>query len=143
MLALTALALIPYLPNLLAAPASPTLSSPDDDFFAQDDLFDVTTKTSAVATATKSARKAMATHAPANAYTVIVKTGDRFGSGTNANVFLQFGDASGSHVNTFLSHHGHLNRKSVDAFTVKTTEKLDDICSIVIGHDNHGLFSDW
>jgi hypothetical protein len=76
-------------------------------------------------------------------YTVIIKTGDKFGSGTDAHVFVQLGDAQGNSVNSFLSSHGHFSRKKVDAFKITSSKFLDEVCSLVIGHDNSHFYAPW
>jgi hypothetical protein len=76
-------------------------------------------------------------------YTVIIKTGDRFGSGTNSHVFVQFGDGQGNAVNSFLSSRGHFTRKKVDAFKIKSGVYLDEVCQMVVGHDNSHLYAPW
>ena len=76
-------------------------------------------------------------------YTVIIKTGDRFGSGTNSHVFVQFGDGQGNAVNSFFSSRGHFSRRKVDSFKVKSSVHLDEICQLVVGHDNSHLYAPW
>lgn len=76
-------------------------------------------------------------------YTVIIKTGDKFGSGTGAHVFVQLGDAQGNTVNSFLSSRGHFSRKKVDAFKITSSKFLDEVCSLVIGHDNSHFYAPW
>ena len=76
-------------------------------------------------------------------HTVIIKTGDRFGSGTNSHVFVQFGDGQGNAVNSFLSSRGHFTRKKVDAFKIKSGVYLDEVCQLVVGHDNSHFYAPW
>ncbi|KAL3309657.1 Lipoxygenase y domain-containing protein 1 [Cichlidogyrus casuarinus] len=77
----------------------------------------------------------------------MVLTGDKSGSGTNANVFITLFSGSKSGLNSGqmqLKQKGKnlFERGQVDVFEVESVD-LGDVDKIRIEHDNSGLFSDW
>ena len=80
-----------------------------------------------------------------NLWNIIVKTGNRIGSGTDARVFIQFGDGMGHHVNTFLNRKGRndFERKSVWGYNVVSSIYIPDVCSVVLSHDRSFMYSAW
>jgi hypothetical protein len=75
-------------------------------------------------------------------YVVMVKTGDKFFSGTRSGAFLQFSDAKGNTVNSFIR--GRFKRKSVKVFRISTDVELGDVCSITLANDFSGrLIPHW
>ena len=78
-------------------------------------------------------------------YKVSVKTGDVFGSGTDANVFINIFGAMGDTGARPLQKSTNRNkfeRKATDEFLVEAVE-LGDIDHVQIGHDNWGGNAGW
>jgi hypothetical protein len=82
---------------------------------------------------------------PDQFFQIIIKTGNRIGSGTDARVFIQFGDGHGHHVNAFLNRRGwnDFMWRSVNTFTVKSQVAVMDVCQMTLGHDNTWAGADW
>jgi hypothetical protein len=82
---------------------------------------------------------------PDQFFQIIIKTGNRIGSGTDARVFIQFGDGHGHQVNAFLNRRGwnDFMWRSVNTFTVKSQVAVMDVCQLVLGHDNSWAGADW
>ena len=80
-------------------------------------------------------------------YTVMVKTGDKWVSGTDSKFFITIGDANGSTVSTYLSQSGwfdqNTKRHHSGAFKFSTTSKLNEICVITIGNDMKEWLPSW
>ena len=76
-------------------------------------------------------------------YKVTVITGDRFGAGTDANVFITlFGDNGDSGAVNLDSSGNNFERKQTDYFGVQVPD-LGNISKIRIGHDDSGLNAAW
>uniref|UniRef100_A0A8W8HT92 Allene oxide synthase-lipoxygenase protein n=1 Tax=Magallana gigas TaxID=29159 RepID=A0A8W8HT92_MAGGI len=79
-------------------------------------------------------------------YEIKIKTGDRLGSGTNANIEIVLFDGSGKHTkpakldNLFRDdfERGHL-----DVFTIKDETDIPEVTEIKLRRDTAGRFSDW
>lgn len=78
-------------------------------------------------------------------YNVIIKTGNKRYAGTDADVFVQFGDGHGRSVNAFLDrpYRNDFERNALNQFTVNSVVTIPDICSLVIGHNRKHPGSDW
>ncbi len=77
-----------------------------------------------------------------SSYLVHVKTGDRFGAGTDANVFLQLHGSNG-HSNILqlknaFDHKNKFERYQLDVFVLTNVKNVGTIESIEICHDNTG-----
>ena len=87
------------------------------------------------------------TEKAANDYTIVVKTGDKWVSGTDSKFFITIGDADGNTVSTFLSKSGWFDQKSKrhnsGAFKVSTLSKLNDICMVTIGNNMKEWLPSW
>jgi hypothetical protein len=90
-------------------------------------------------------RKIQNSGSPDQFFQVIIKTGNRIGSGTDARVFIQFGDGHGHQVNAFLNRRGwnDFMWRSVNSYTIKSQVAVADVCSLVLGHDNSWAGADW
>ena len=74
-------------------------------------------------------------------FNVLVKTGDQWLAGTSAEVFIQFGDGAGHQVNSFLGD--KFGRKSLKNFKLTSAVGIPQVCSLVIGQNRDGFFSNW
>uniref|UniRef100_H2ZAW7 PLAT domain-containing protein n=1 Tax=Ciona savignyi TaxID=51511 RepID=H2ZAW7_CIOSA len=85
---------------------------------------------------------ALETKAQLTTYEVSVKTGDVWGSGTDANVYLTlFGEKDDSgiiNLKTSKTYRDKFERNHIDVFTVESAD-LGVLKKIKIGHDNAGL----
>lgn len=93
-------------------------------------------------------KSVMKTKPTPTTYVVMVKTGDNWFSGSRARPFLQFADANGNTVNSFLNKNtwhgrGAFKRRSVDFFKISTFAQLDDVCTITLGNDFSGFSPSW
>lgn len=79
-------------------------------------------------------------------YIVDVYTGDKFASGTSANVFCHiFGDKGDTGERQLLhseTHKKKFERKHVDRFVIRSGD-LGNIYKLKIRHDNSGILSNW
>jgi hypothetical protein len=79
-------------------------------------------------------------------YIVDVYTGDKFGCGTNANVFCTiYGDKGDSGERELAHSEMHMDkfeRKHMDRFKVECAD-LGNIFKLKIRHDNSGISPDW
>uniref|UniRef100_H2ZAW5 PLAT domain-containing protein n=1 Tax=Ciona savignyi TaxID=51511 RepID=H2ZAW5_CIOSA len=89
---------------------------------------------------------ALETKAQLTTYEVSVKTGDVWGSGTDANVYLTlFGEKDDSgiiNLKTSKTYRDKFERNHIDVFTVESAD-LGVLKKIKIGHDNAGLSPGW
>ncbi|KAJ0019698.1 hypothetical protein NQD34_007267 [Periophthalmus magnuspinnatus] len=81
-----------------------------------------------------------------HSYNVSVRTGDMFGAGTDANVFLTiFGDLGDTGERKLAKSETNKNkfeRGEVDKFTMEAVD-LGQVFKILIRHDNSGVGADW
>lgn len=79
-------------------------------------------------------------------YTVRVKTGDKFGAGTDSHVYLHItgekGESGRLKLDTSKGHKDKFERARTDEFDVESMD-VGKITQIIIGHDNHGLGGAW
>jgi len=79
-------------------------------------------------------------------YIVDVYTGDKFGCGTDANVFCTIygdkGDTGERELAHSETHKNKFERKQVDRFKIECAD-LGNIYKTKIRHDNAGLSADW
>ena len=79
-------------------------------------------------------------------YQVDVYTGDKFGCGTDANVYCTIfgdkGDTGKRQLERSETHTNKFERKQLDRFRVQSAD-LGNIFKMIIGHDNSGLGADW
>ena len=79
-------------------------------------------------------------------YQVDVYTGDKFGAGTDANVFLTIfgnkGDSGERELARSETHGNKFERKQMDRFRISCAD-LGDIYKVIVRHDNSKLGSDW
>ncbi|PIK54821.1 putative lipoxygenase-likey domain-containing protein 1-like [Apostichopus japonicus] len=79
-------------------------------------------------------------------YNVQVITGDKFGAGTDANVFCMLfgekGDTGERPLKKSKNNRNKFERKSVDEFTIEAVS-LHKISKLKIGHDSGGAGSGW
>ena len=75
-------------------------------------------------------------------YTIIIQTGDKVGAGTDANVFVQFGEAQGNYLEWSLPH-VHYSRDSIDTFWEDSTVFMDEICFLVLGLEKSHFHASW
>lgn len=80
-------------------------------------------------------------------YSVAIRTGSAFGSGTDANVWFEIiGDARTSkrrRADNSLTHVNKFERGNVDIFTVKMGPSLGELATMKIGFDASGIGADW
>lgn len=79
-------------------------------------------------------------------YEIKVKTGDRLGAGTDANVEIVLLDGSGRKTKpAFLDNwlRNDFEARQLDVFTIKDDTDIPDVTEIKIRRDQAGLFSDW
>lgn len=77
-------------------------------------------------------------------YLISVKTGNQFGAGTDANVFVQFHGNNGSTVRYLLSNDcfNNFEQGTIDRFRIKATN-VDLINRVSVEHDNTGSKPVW
>jgi hypothetical protein len=79
-------------------------------------------------------------------YTVQVYTGDKFGCGTNANVFCTIfgdkGDTGERELEHSETHMDKFERNHMDKFKIECAD-LGNIYKLKIRHDNAGISPDW
>ncbi|XP_059165226.1 lipoxygenase homology domain-containing protein 1-like [Physella acuta] len=77
-------------------------------------------------------------------YKILVKTGNKFKAGTNANIFISLFGSRGTTGRIPLPHQdkNSFERGSKDEFTV-TSFNVGRVNSIEIGHDNRGIMAGW
>ena len=75
-------------------------------------------------------------------YKITVITGDRRGSGTDANVFIYLYGEGSTPAFTLDSPQNNFERNKTDVFIVRAPD-LGDLTKIRIGHDASGFGSDW
>ncbi|KAF3701896.1 Lipoxygenase -like proteiny domain-containing protein 1 [Channa argus] len=79
-------------------------------------------------------------------YKVTVTTGDMYGAGTDANVFLTIygtvGDTGERKLNKSETNSNKFERGAVDIFTIEAVD-LGDVFKIKIRHDNSMVSADW
>lgn len=112
----------------------------EEDDYSMDDVKPLPTTTDG--------KSVMKTKPTPTTYFVMVKTGDKWLSGSHARPFLQFADANGNTVNSFLNKNtwhgrGSFKRREVDFFKVSTFAQLDDVCIITLGDDFSGFSPSW
>jgi hypothetical protein len=117
------------------------LQSGRNDDFGDEDFTDIDDSEYYYPTQTDG-KTIMKTKPSPTTYIVIVKTGDKWFSGTHARPFLHFADANGNRVNSFLNRR-LFERKSVHIFKISTFAQLDDVCTITLGDDFSGFFPQW
>uniref|UniRef100_A0A8W8HN90 Allene oxide synthase-lipoxygenase protein n=1 Tax=Magallana gigas TaxID=29159 RepID=A0A8W8HN90_MAGGI len=79
-------------------------------------------------------------------YKIKIKTGDRLGAGTNANVEIVLFDGSGKHTKPAKLDNwfgDDFERGHVDVFTIKDDTNVPEVAEIKLRRDTAGLFSDW
>lgn len=79
-------------------------------------------------------------------YEVNVKTGDKKGAGTDANVQIVLTGASGQQTKSaFLNHvfTNNFERGQVDVFTFEDEADIPEVQGIRLRRDEFGLYSDW
>lgn len=81
------------------------------------------------------------------AFTIYVKTGDRFASGTDANVRIILKDSSGNRTNKLVLDkffRDDFERGNLDEFPVKRQKDFgNDVVEIEFWRDSAGIKSDW
>lgn len=79
-------------------------------------------------------------------YTVDVYTGDKWGAGTDANVFCTIfgdkGDSGERELSRSETHGNKFERKQKDRFTIESAD-LGNVFKMKIRHDNKGGGADW
>ncbi|KAG7237555.1 hypothetical protein INR49_032172, partial [Caranx melampygus] len=79
-------------------------------------------------------------------YKVSVRTGDMYGAGTDANVFLtiygDLGDTGERKLNKSENNKNKFERGEVDKFSIEAVD-LGQVFKIRIHHDNSGVGADW
>ncbi|CAF4775490.1 unnamed protein product, partial [Rotaria sp. Silwood2] len=79
-------------------------------------------------------------------YIVDVYTGDKFGSRTNANVFLTIygdkGDTGERELTHSQTNKNKFERKQIDRFIIESND-LGNVYKLKIRCDNNGMLSDW
>ncbi|KAG2432966.1 hypothetical protein HXX76_008694 [Chlamydomonas incerta] len=77
-------------------------------------------------------------------YKVRVKTSDRSGAGTDANVFIDLRGDSGTTGKTFLRNRNlnNFERGNTDDFEI-TCRPLGRLTELLVGHDNSGMGASW
>ncbi len=121
---------------------SDNLDFESDDAFSEDFL----TKSSKTANANAEKSKPASAMKPVpTTYNILVKTGDKYFSGSSAHIFIQLSDVNGNQVFSFLSpRSGHFSRSKIELFKISTNKKLDEVCSITLGSDLKGFaFPQW
>nr|XP_011425972.2 allene oxide synthase-lipoxygenase protein isoform X1 [Crassostrea gigas]XP_019922364.2 allene oxide synthase-lipoxygenase protein isoform X1 [Crassostrea gigas] len=79
-------------------------------------------------------------------YEIKVKTGDRFGAGTDANVEIVLLDGSGKQTkpaNLDNWFRNDFERNQLDVFKIKDDTDIPEVTEIKLKRDQAGLFSDW
>ncbi|XP_028915161.1 lipoxygenase homology domain-containing protein 1 [Ornithorhynchus anatinus] len=79
-------------------------------------------------------------------YTVVVKTSDILGAGTDANVFIIIFGENGDSGTLPLKKSGNWNkfeRNGSDTFNFPDMLSLGELCKLRVWHDNKGLFPGW
>lgn len=79
-------------------------------------------------------------------YKIKTKTGDRLGTGTNANIEIVLFDGSGKHTKPAKLDNwfgDDFERGNVDVFTIKDDTDIPEVTEIKLRRDAAGLFSDW
>lgn len=80
-------------------------------------------------------------------YTILIKTGNKWFSGTDSRIFITFADANSNTVSSFLSKSNwfdrRFNRNHLGKFSISTVSNLEDICMVTIGNDMKGWFPSW
>lgn len=79
-------------------------------------------------------------------YEIKVKTGDRMGAGTDANVEIVLLDGSGKQTKPAILDNWFRNdfeANQLDVFTIKDDTDIHEVTEIKIRRDQAGLFSDW
>lgn len=77
---------------------------------------------------------------------ITFQTGDSWGAGTDASVWIQFLDENGNYTQRFLfrnSDGSHFCRRGQDSFIVAVPDSLPIPNKIRIGHTESGLFPAW
>ncbi|CAF1547842.1 unnamed protein product, partial [Adineta steineri] len=79
-------------------------------------------------------------------YTLDIYTGDKFGCGTNADVFCTIygdkGDTGERELSRSETHRDKFERKQMDRFKIESAD-LGNIYKLKIRHNNKGLSPDW
>ena len=79
-------------------------------------------------------------------YTVRVKTGDKFGAGTDSHVYMHVtgekGESGRLKLDKSKGHKDKFERARTDEFEVESMD-VGKITNIIIGHDNHGVGGAW
>jgi len=79
-------------------------------------------------------------------YTVRVKTGDKFGAGTDSQVYVHItgekGESGRLKLDKSKGHKDKFERARTDEFEIESMD-VGKITEIVIGHDNHGVGGAW
>lgn len=78
-------------------------------------------------------------------YKIKTKTGDRLGTGTNANIEIVLFDGSGKHTKPAKLDNwfgDDFKRGNVDVFTIKDDTDIPEVTEIKLRRDAAGLFSD-
>lgn len=76
-------------------------------------------------------------------YVITVKTADKRGSGTDANVFVQFYGSNGkSEEYTLRNNTNNFERGQTDVFKIEADD-VGPLYKLRIGHDNKGASSGW
>ena len=132
-----------FIPSLLAAPSSSPTSatSADGQFDDAFNDFNFDEPNPEMPLPMPSVRKSLESSSNVD-YTVLIKTGDKWFSGTKGQVFIKFGDASGNTVDSFLPTNGHFSTKKLDTFKV-AGRQMGEICTITLGHNHLGFFKAW
>jgi arachidonate 5-lipoxygenase len=79
-------------------------------------------------------------------YEVVVKTGDKKGAGTDANVQIVLIGASGQQTKpAFLNHvfTNNFERGQLDVFNIEDETDIPEVQGIKLQRDEAGVFSDW
>lgn len=79
-------------------------------------------------------------------YEIKVKTGDRFGAGTDANVEIVLLDGSKKQTKpAYLDNwfRNDFERNQLDVFTIVDETDIPEVTEIKLKRDQAGLFSDW
>lgn len=74
-------------------------------------------------------------------FVINVKTSDKFGAGTDANVFIQLVGEKGISDPIRLKHSQHVNkfeRNQMDTFTFFNLPSVGKLKELIIWHDNSG-----
>lgn len=75
-------------------------------------------------------------------FQIAVKTSDKFGAGTDANVYVQLigsqGTSPETQLKTSINHRNKFERKHSDVFIFQDMQLLGELQQIKIWHDNSG-----